>query len=56
LVVLSRTAPAEPPPDPATLWVPAMSVATLGQGFLRDYRVWATLVVLAVAATVMLFA
>lgn len=56
LVVLSRAAPAELPPDPATLWSPAMSLATPGQGLLRDYRLWATIVVMAVAASVLVFA
>lgn len=55
LVVLSTGTPDEIAPDPGTRWRPEMSGVEPGQGLLRDYRLWAGLVVLGVIATIITF-
>ncbi|MEX2182628.1 MAG: sodium/solute symporter [Gemmatimonadaceae bacterium] len=56
LVTLSVTTTerSEPPAD--TVWTPALARPTPGTGLLRDYRLWAALVVLGVILTVIGFA
>lgn len=56
LVLVSRTTRTPQPPPADTIWRPAMTAVAPGQGLLRDYRLWAAVVALAVAATVLVFA
>lgn len=56
LIVFSRGDGEEVAQEDGTLWYPALSAVTPGQGLLKDYRLWATMVVVAVALSVLVFA
>lgn len=56
LVIASVGRPREPAPDAGTLWSPSLATVTAGQSVLKDYRLWAALVVVAVAASILVFA
>ena len=55
LAVASRLQPKDAV-DPGTMWSPALSRVDAGTGLLKDYRLWAALVALGVAASVWMFA